>query len=50
MNQKTLIFYTLLGIISFKLEDYEMSADLIAKAVTINPKNAEAYNNQSICV
>ena len=38
----------LLGIISFKLEDYKMSTDLIAKAVTINPKNAEAYNNQSI--
>ena len=38
----------LLGIISFKLEDYKMSADLIAKAVTINPKNAEVYNNQSI--
>ena len=38
----------LLGIISFKLEDYKMSADLIGKAVTINPKNAEVYNNQSL--
>ena len=47
MNQKTLIFCTVLGIISFKLEDYKKSADLIAKAITINPKNAEAYNNQA---
>ena len=38
----------LLGIISFKLEDYKNSADLIAKAVTINPKDAEAYNNQAL--
>jgi len=37
----------LLGIISFTLEDYKKSADLIAKAITINPKDAEAYNNQA---
>jgi len=28
----------LLGIISFKLEDYKKSANFIAKAITINPK------------
>ena len=38
----------LLGIISFKLEDYKKSVDLINKAITINPKNAEAFNNQSL--
>ena len=38
----------LLGIISFKLEDYKISADLIAKAIIINPKNAEVFNNQSL--
>ena len=38
----------LLGIISFKLEDYKKSANFIAKAITINPNDAEAYNNQAI--
>ena len=36
------------GIISFQLKNYKKSYTLIAEAIKINPKDAEAYNNMGI--
>ena len=39
----------LLGIISFKLEDYKNSATLIAKAITINPRMQKLTTIKLLC-
>ena len=38
----------LLGIISFQLNDYKKSSELISQAIKVNPNDAEVYNNMAI--